>query len=324
MEHYIVRFLNSVLSQTYHPIELILINDGSTDNTEQIIKSYIPLFEEKSIIVKYVYRENGGLAAAINTGLQIFTGDYLIWPDSDDFMCSDLIEKMVDFLINNSKYGLVRTNTNVFTEEGSILKPSGTFVSTHDANRFKEDLFDVMILEQPGCWFVPGSYMVRSDIFLKANPSKYIYPCRRGQNWQMLLPVMYISKCGYIDEALHNYIVRKNSMSRTDFTIKDHLYRYNEHEDILLNTIKTIKGLDISAYTKLIKNKYHLARLNLSYCFKDKNLQKQYFEICKNKGLIDSRDYLLYYFFRIIPFAVFFMKAYNRIKSLCKKIITHE
>jgi glycosyltransferase involved in cell wall biosynthesis len=322
MENYISRFLDSVLAQTYHPIELILVNDGSTDKSEQIIKSYISFLEEKGIFLKYIFKKNEGLGAAINTGLQVFTGKYLIWPDSDDFMSPSLVEKMVNFLINNPTYALVRTNVNLVIEKDRKLKKQGTIVSLKNKDRFKEDLFDITILEKSGSWLTPGSYMIRTADFLKINPSKNIYPCRRGQNWQMLLPVMFISKCGYIDEPLHNYLIRENSMDRTDKSIGDVLTRCDEHEDILLNTIQTITGLDMDKYTEIVKNKYHIRRLKITSSFKDKKLCKQYFTFCKNKGLIGVHDYLLYKFLIIIPYSNFGIKAYKKVKYFAKIILT--
>jgi glycosyltransferase involved in cell wall biosynthesis len=113
MERYLERYLDSVLVQTYPQIELILVDDGSTDGSKAIIDRFIPLFHNKGVTVKYLYQKNTGVSAAINTGLQVFTGEYLIWPDSDDFISETFIEKMVMFLEENKEYGLVRTNVNM-------------------------------------------------------------------------------------------------------------------------------------------------------------------------------------------------------------------
>jgi glycosyltransferase involved in cell wall biosynthesis len=321
MGSYIGRFLDSVLAQTYSPLELIIVNDVSTDNSEEIIKSYFPQLAEKNIRFQYILKENNeGLGAAINSGLSVFNGDFLIWPDSDDFMSPTLIEKMVAFLDKNQDYGLVRTNVNCFKEKNDVLNWVGTRVSLNCEERFKEDLFDITILEKNGAWLVPGAYMIRTDVFEKANPEKHIYPCRLGQNWQMLLPVMYISKCGYIDEPLHNYLIRENSMERSVKSIEEVLARCDVHEDILLNTVLTIKGIDVNLYTVIIKNKYHKKRLNISYNYRNKKLIKKYFEICNKNGIIDKRDRVLYYFYRYIPCANFLLRLYNKTKRIKKAI----
>ena len=92
VEKVVHRYLNSILSQTYKKIELILVNDGSTDKTEEILLSYKSIFESQGIIFKYIYQENKGLGGSINTGLKYFTGEYLCWPDPDDTLHPQSIE----------------------------------------------------------------------------------------------------------------------------------------------------------------------------------------------------------------------------------------
>ncbi|MDR1583470.1 MAG: glycosyltransferase family 2 protein, partial [Prevotellaceae bacterium] len=285
MERYLERYLDSVFMQTYLNIELILVDDGSTDGSKAIIDRYISIFHAKGIIVKYLYQQNAGLAAAINTGLQVFTGEYLIWPDSDDFMSKTLIEKMVLFLEEKKEYGLVRVNVNMLIEKNGSLKNQGTIIKTNNKKRFLEDLFDITMFERDGCWFCAGSYMVRTRTFIQVNSRRSIYPCPRGQNWQMLLPVMYISKCGFIDEALHNVVIYNDSMSHSDITMQDVLYRIDEHEDVLLNVIKTIPDISIEEYTKKIRNKYHIRRFRAAINFGDKRLLKKYFDTLRENNL---------------------------------------
>ena len=104
------RYFKSILDQTYANLELIFVNDGSTDKTEEIALSYKSKLEEKGIQYTYIYQDNAGQAAALNKGLKIFKGDYLTWPDSDDVMTPDSIEKKVKFLTENKKYRMVRSN----------------------------------------------------------------------------------------------------------------------------------------------------------------------------------------------------------------------
>jgi glycosyltransferase involved in cell wall biosynthesis len=82
-ESFVSRYLDTILNQSYNNLELILVNDGSTDQTEAIVMSYKPKFKEVGIEFIYMYQEHAGQAAALNQGLKIFTGDYLTWPDSD-------------------------------------------------------------------------------------------------------------------------------------------------------------------------------------------------------------------------------------------------
>ena len=79
------RCLKSVLAQTYPNIEVIAVDDGSTDHTADILKKYRPIFKEHRMCLRYLFEPNAGLGAAIHLGLQYVTGDYLCWSDPDDF-----------------------------------------------------------------------------------------------------------------------------------------------------------------------------------------------------------------------------------------------
>ena len=131
-EQFVHRLLDSVLEQTYPNIEFIFVNDGSTDNTESIVQSYADRFKNAGISFIYMYQENSGLAATVNRGLMIFSGKYLTWPDSDDFLAKDSIACKVEFLENNPEYKMVRSN-GVFIHEDT-LKVAGRI--SNDENRF--------------------------------------------------------------------------------------------------------------------------------------------------------------------------------------------
>ena len=104
-ERYLVPFLDSVFAQTYSLIELILVDDASVDHTQDIVKSYIPLFQSRGYTLTYLRQEeNKGQAAAINTGLKFVSGEYLSWMDSDDILYPEAIEKKICFL--KKKYGV--------------------------------------------------------------------------------------------------------------------------------------------------------------------------------------------------------------------------
>ena len=88
-ERYLSKCLDSILNQTYDDIEVIVVNDGSTDNSELIIKEYVNKFPNK---LKYYKKENGGLSDARNYGVEKAIGDYLCFVDSDDYIDTKLFE----------------------------------------------------------------------------------------------------------------------------------------------------------------------------------------------------------------------------------------
>ena len=109
--------IQSVLSQTYKDFEIIVVNDGSTDNTEEVIKSF------SDGEVRYIRHEKnlGGFAAFI-TGLKIAKGEYIAILDDDDFwMDGDKLKRQVEFLDTYLEYVLVGTNIVATNEEGIEL-----------------------------------------------------------------------------------------------------------------------------------------------------------------------------------------------------------
>jgi glycosyltransferase involved in cell wall biosynthesis len=81
-ERFIAEAIQSVLAQNYEPLEIIVVDDGSTDGTAEVVK----ILGEK---IRYIFQENGGIAAARNTGLRAASGDYIAFLDADDLFCND-------------------------------------------------------------------------------------------------------------------------------------------------------------------------------------------------------------------------------------------
>ena len=92
VENYLTRCVDSILSQTYKNIEILLIDDGSTDASGDICNEYC----REDSRVSVVHQRNGGLASARNAGIDISTGEYLTFIDSDDYVSSYYIENLVN------------------------------------------------------------------------------------------------------------------------------------------------------------------------------------------------------------------------------------
>src|SRR5437660_6526968 len=88
---YLAETIDSALAQTYRPIQVLVVNDGSPDDTEKVARAY-------GDRIDYIYRENGGLSAARNTGIARATGFYLKFLDSDDQLHPEQIARQMDAL----------------------------------------------------------------------------------------------------------------------------------------------------------------------------------------------------------------------------------
>jgi len=122
-EKFIERSIESVLSQTYQDFEIIVVDDGSTDNTKKVLERY----DGK---IKYFYQENGGSSAARNRGIQESTGEYIAFLDSDDIWMPDKLAIQVEILDKNTNIGIVHSKMMMFNEKGDEIgvkpeKPTG-------------------------------------------------------------------------------------------------------------------------------------------------------------------------------------------------------
>lgn len=93
-EKYLQRCVDSILKQTYQNLEVILVNDGSTDGSSDICEWY----RKKDERVKVIHKENGGQSSARNVGLEIARGDYITFVDSDDWLVKDIYEHCIDII----------------------------------------------------------------------------------------------------------------------------------------------------------------------------------------------------------------------------------
>ncbi|MBN2835134.1 MAG: glycosyltransferase family 2 protein [Candidatus Delongbacteria bacterium] len=291
-ENYLNRFLDSLVNQTYDNMEFIFVDDGSTDRTKEVLFKYKEKFEKKNIILKYFYQDNAGQAVAVANGLKHITGEYLIWPDSDDILPETSIEEKVKFLEENKKYGLVRTDGHVVNEDN--LKTIVRFCSRKNKDRFKENLFEDYIICR-NSWLMPGCYMLRVSALMYSNPNLYIYPSRYGQNWQIILPILYHFKCGYIDDSLFIYILRKNSHSNSfkGASYSKEKNKLHGYKDIIDNTIKNMKIQDEEKYINMTKIYYSRRLLELAFVncvFED---AKECYQILKQAKQNTYIDFLM-------------------------------
>jgi glycosyltransferase involved in cell wall biosynthesis len=112
---YLAEAIQSVLDQTYTDFEIIIVNDGSTDETEAVVKG----FSDQRI--RYVYQANKGLAGARNAGLRLAQGEFLAFLDADDLFLPEKLNEQIDFLLKNSSIDLVAGGWEYINAEREVL-----------------------------------------------------------------------------------------------------------------------------------------------------------------------------------------------------------
>lgn len=273
------RYLKSILNQTYKHIEVIAVDDGSTDDTANILNQYCSVFSANKMTLKYLYEDNAGLGAAINTGLKYVTGDYLCWSDPDDFYFPASMEKRLQAFHEHPECAVVSSDAYVYHAddlEHPIKREAARFTYRQEPNQFE-------LLLKEESHFCAGCHMVRMAEFEEVNPEREIYPARRGQNWQLLLPVYYKFKRYYLDEPLYAYIVYHDSMSSGDSTEKKELNRWEEHEEIIRQTLRRMPLTkdETEKYEREIAVRYAKKRFFTAIDYRDRAMLQKQYEILK-------------------------------------------
>ena len=117
VEKYIKKCLNSLVNQTLDEVEIVVVNDGSPDNSQKIIDEYTKKYKN----IKSYVKENGGLSDARNYGIKRATGKYISFVDSDDYIRKDMLEKMYNYAIQKNFDVVVCDSINVYSDGTEIL-----------------------------------------------------------------------------------------------------------------------------------------------------------------------------------------------------------
>ena len=196
-ETFLSRFLESIRIQTYRNLELILVDDGSSDQTVMVARHWKERLEKEVISMRIVEAPHRNASSAMGYGLPFVSGEYLCWPDSDDVLKETSIEERVEFLEKHPEYHCVRSLSWYFDPESG----ERTAADEKRGDSKKEDLFwDIL---EGRTYVCCGCYMLRSQDFFEIYPDGRIPVYPVGQNFQMLLPFMYRYKCPTIEKELY-------------------------------------------------------------------------------------------------------------------------
>lgn len=268
VEKYIEKCLESIFKSTYSNYEVIIINDGSTDNTKKIISQYVEKY--KNII--YIEQENKGLSEARNEGVKRATGDYILFIDSDDYIDNNLLEVI---------------NSNI-TEDIDVLRYQLNSVYEDVITPYNETGFDVVdgitafrkitmykYIEVAPLYVIQKKYYCNNKFSFK----KGVYHEDYG-----LIPLVICTakKVKSIDFLGYNYVQRDDSiMSNNDIEkmqkkMDDMLLQFN-------NAINYLKNIENSDYVK----SFYANSIIDKYNSLDKSLKKKNLKIIKKLKIVD-------------------------------------
>ena len=234
VEEYLARCLDSLVNQSLKDIEIIVVNDGSPDNSQKIIDNYCKKYKN----IKSFIKENGGVSDARNFGIEKAQGEYIAFVDGDDYVTNDMYQKMYD-KAKLGNFDIVVCDLNYVYENGEIKRVSSkiekdtvdikkTYVNMYPCvwNKiFKRELFNTGIRFKKDVWFEDVDFLYK------------IFP--------------FIKNIGVVKEPFNQYVQREGSITKT---FDKRLYNY----------IDNWNGM-VEYYKK--NNLYEEYKLELEYCY---------------------------------------------------------
>lgn len=188
--------IESALAQTYPDVEIIVVNDGSTDNTEEILKPYMDR-------IVYIYKENGGQGSALNTGIEAATGEYIGRVDDDDLFAPEKVELQAEMFEQNPQLGLVASY-------GQIIGPEGEIKATREVPDFSKRGAFLSLLQH--CIFCQPTVMVRKECFDRVGLYKNIY----AEDYDMWIRIARYYPVGVVHKFLAMYRRHETNLSTGD------------------------------------------------------------------------------------------------------------
>lgn len=223
VEQYIEECIKSVIKQSLQNIEIIIVNDGTRDNSINIIRKYI----ESDKRIKLIDKKNGGLSSARNVGLDVAKGEYILFLDSDDWIEHTMAEDMYNYAVENKvdivTSGYNRIDNNICTKVKSPIESNRVYNKTEILNIISNESNNIT-------WFVWRNLYSRE--LITKNKIRFNENVKIGEdtafNLEAFLSSNYIMS---IPKNLYNYRNNPNSLTQSSYkpNLEDSLInQYNE------------------------------------------------------------------------------------------------
>lgn len=318
-ERFMNRCIDSILAQTFRDIELIIVNDGSTDQTHEYIEARRRDIEATVTKFLYIRQPNQGVGAACSNAFSQATGEFLTLLDSDDFMMPESVGMRVDYLKAHPEYALVRTN-GYYVQEDTV-DVCDSLLELDEQMKAKEDIFADLMLGKTYNW--PGTYMVRMSVLKQYYPDQKIYPSRSGQNLQFVMMAAYDQRAGFIDVPLMKYVIRGESLSHFsgEDALEKELNAMDGYKDIRIHLIhKYVRPEERNDWLNRIDKLYFKIGMQLALKYRNMQLMRQSYNALCRLEKPDVNTKILYFRLANPPLAFGFRGA-RKVSSFLNRII---
>lgn len=292
VEKYLDECINSILDQTYRNLEILIVDDGSTDSCSAKVDEYAKADER----VKVFHKENGGIATARNYGLKHATGDYYCFIDSDDYYELNFVEKMLNALTENNAEMAFCNYFSCYTDRDV---PGHRLQSLEDGKVFSSNEYLYLLYAYSGVYSYAWNKMYKKEIIADLEFKKML--CEDAQI--MLSVVDRCEKIVFSSDVLIHYRRRKSSVvnSKHDRMLLGEIEWVKDHMDRLkASGRKNLFNLAQKLYIRKIFEEYHFCGKETRKQIKQL-LKKERKEFMRNSE-IDVKLRLKYFVVSLIPY----------------------
>ena len=240
-EKFLKESLESVINQTYKNIEIICVDDGSTDNSLKILEQFSP-----DIII--VSQKNNGLASAVNLGVSKMKGKWFKWFSPDDVMYPNTIESLVNEAKNHSDDTIIYSNWDIIDDSGKILR------EFHESNYNDLSNFDYNIRLLDGQQINVNTTLIPSHLFEKIKIRDLYDPVAIDYDFFLHSALLYDTKFYLISKSLIKYRIHSNQLSHKNIS-KTLDYISKIKSEILLKLENTTRITYVHKLEKYRKSK---------------------------------------------------------------------
>lgn len=306
VEQYLDKCLQSVIHQTYQDIEIILVDDGSSDNSGILCDKW----QEKDSRIKVIHKSNGGLSNARNVAIEQANGEYLMFIDSDDIVSNDLCKELFEMLKNNNADISICNATHIFDDRFD-------FKNTGEIHCYSRNEAICQLWYQKS--FLPSAWgkLYKKELFKKTKFTEGII----FEDVDIMHKLFYqCNKIVYGEMELYGYVHHENSITTKKYSKKDNVIldicdkinQFASDKDISLQN--AAKSYNVTGALRVYLNAPNTPEYKEAIEKAKKIIKKYGKDVLKDPNIRKKNKYALYLYLYLRPLLKIVYKKIDRWK----------